>query len=149
MLDTLQPRMAARTEVVNEIKDGALVTDAELLEKTGDLVSGKLLSEGGSTMRTYKQTLTKLISNHSSSRGAEKTAYRALIDSTVTSMLDEIAVSDISHLSQGKQKHITDVIGLLKEAGISTNSIRKMWKSGTLKDDLKISAVTKMNKFLT
>ena len=149
VLDTLTPRMAARTDVVSEIKNGGLVSDGELLEKTHELVSGKLLSESGSTMQTYKQTLTKLISHHTKSKGAEKTAYRALIDSTATSMLDEIAISDISSLSQGKQKHINDVKVLLKKAGISTNSIRKMWQSGTLKDDLKISAVTKMNKLLT
>jgi hypothetical protein len=141
--------MASRVEVFNDVKSSGRITDEQLLEKTGELVSGNLLAEGGSTMKAYKQTLQKLIKKHGSASGDEKTAYRALIDETVTSMLDEIALSEITELSKSREKHLLDITGQLKEAGISVNSVRNKWKSGALKSELNVQVVTQMNKILT
>lgn len=149
LADTLTPRMSSRTNAVNEVKNSGLVQDKKLLDETGNLVSGKSFAKRENTKKAYKDTLKKLISKHASAEGEAKTAYRKLIDSTVTAMLDEVATTEVSKLKAGTKKQLKEVAGQLKDAGISLNSIRNKWKSSELKNKLKTPVVTDMNKILS
>ncbi len=144
--DIMTFRITPRIALLDEVKSANLVNDKKLLDKTIELVAGESRAQGKNTLRAFKNTAANLIKNFSAAGGDEQKAYRTLINVMTHTMLDEIALREISGVSADTGKQLTEIAAKLKEAGVSVKNLKGNWKSIELKNNLKINAVTEINK---
>ena len=149
VFETLVPRKTARIEVVEEITGSDIVKDKAAMDRVSDLVKGKIINEGVSgedIAREYKETTNLLIEKYKTASGEEKKTYKTLINTVAIAMLDNVATSELNELSAGTEDILKETVANLKNANISIKTLKNNWKGNDLKNKLKISSVTRVNK---